>query len=244
MLEKVQKIIANKGFCSRREAEKLISEGKVFVNDKKIRLGDRAKQSDTIVVDGVTLENEEKVYFLLNKPRSVVSTSLDEKGRKTVVDLIETDKRIYPVGRLDYDTTGLILLTNDGTLTNILTHPKKNVPKTYLAKLNKLLSTEDLYKIKDGVKIDGKIVKVDRIKIKKENKKTNTSFIEITIHEGRYHVVKRLFQQLGYDVVKLTRTSFGNLYLGKMQSGEYRRLKKKEILDLYSYGEENDSISR
>ena len=223
--EKVQKIIANKGFSSRREAEKLIANGKVYVNDVKVTLGDRAKPTDKIVVNGITLENEEKVYFLLNKPRSVVSTSHDEKGRKTVVDLIETDKRIYPVGRLDYDTTGLIILTNDGALTNILTHPKKSVPKTYLAKLNKVFEVEDLYKIKDDLKIDGKKVYVDKIKIKRNDKKNNTSFVEITIHEGRYHIVKRLFEKVGYDVVKLTRTSYGNLYLGKLQSGEYRRLK-------------------
>ena len=237
--EKVQKIIANKGFSSRREAEKLIANGKVYVNDVKVTLGDRAKPTDKIVVNGITLENEEKVYFLLNKPRSVVSTSHDEKGRKTVVDLIETDKRIYPVGRLDYDTTGLIILTNDGTLTNILTHPKKSVPKTYLAKLNKVFEVEDLYKIKDDLKIDGKRVYVDKIKIKRNDKKNNTSFVEITIHEGRYHIVKRLFEKVGYDVVKLTRTSYGNLYLGKLQSGEYRRLKKKEIIELYKYGKEN-----
>lgn len=237
--EKVQKIIANKGFSSRREAEKLIANGKVYVNDVKVTLGDRAKPTDKIVVNGVTLENEEKVYFLLNKPRSVVSTSHDEKDRKTVVDLIETDKRIYPVGRLDYDTTGLIILTNDGTLTNILTHPKKSVPKTYLAKLNKVFEVEDLYKIKDDLKIDGKRVYVDKIKIKRNDKKNNTSFVEITIHEGRYHIVKRLFEKVGYDVVKLTRTSYGNLYLGKLQSGEYRRLKKKEIIELYKYGKEN-----
>ena len=237
--EKVQKIIANKGFSSRREAEKLIANGKVYVNDVKVTLGDRAKPTDKIVVNGITLENEEKVYFLLNKPRSVVSTSHDEKGRKTVVDLIETDKRIYPVGRLDYDTTGLIILTNDGTLTNILTHPKKSVPKTYLAKLNKVFEVEDLYKIKDDLKIDGKKVYVDKIKIKRNDKKNNTSFVEITIHEGRYHIVKRLFEKVGYDVVKLTRTSYGNLYLGKLQSGEYRRLKKKEIIELYKYGKEN-----
>ena len=237
--EKVQKIIANKGFSSRREAEKLIANGKVYVNDVKVPLGDRAKPTDKIVVNGITLENEEKVYFLLNKPRSVVSTSHDEKGRKTVVDLIETDKRIYPVGRLDYDTTGLIILTNDGTLTNILTHPKKSVPKTYLAKLNKVFEVEDLYKIKEDLKIDGKKVYVDKIKIKRNDKKNNTSFVEITIHEGRYHIVKRLFEKVGYDVVKLTRTSYGNLYLGKLQSGEYRRLKKKEIIELYKYGKEN-----
>lgn len=132
-LERLQKVIAESGYTSRRKAEELIIQGKVYVNGEKVTtLGTKVSPSDIITVDGVTLRKEDKVYYLLNKPRGIVTTNSDEKGRKTVIDLIETDKRIYPVGRLDYDTTGLLILTNDGELSNILMHPSNHVEKLYL----------------------------------------------------------------------------------------------------------------
>lgn len=236
MEERLQKVIAESGYASRRKAEKLIIDGLVSVNGHIIReLGTKVKPTDKITVDGTSLTREIKEYYLLNKPREVVSTANDEHGRKTVVDIIETDKRIFPVGRLDYDTTGLILLTNDGELTNILTHPNSRVPKTYLAKLDKELSMEDYFKIKEGVKIENRTVKVSHIKIKKKDKKTGTCFVEITIHEGRNHIIRRLFEHLGYDVVKLTRTHYAFLDLGTLLSGEYRTLTKHEVSELYKY---------
>ncbi len=236
MEERLQKRIAKSGYASRRKAEELILAGKVLVNGKVVtELGTKVSIKDKIEVEGNLLEKEELVYYLLNKPRETVSTSSDELSRKTVVDLIETDKRIFPVGRLDYDTTGLLLLTNDGELTNILTHPRSNVPKTYLAKLDKVLEMEDFFKIKEGVLIDGKKVRVKHLKIKKKDKKKNTCFVEITITEGRNHIIKRLFENLHYDVIKLTRTHYAGLDLGTLLSGEYRTLTRKEVQDLLKY---------
>ncbi len=236
MEERLQKVIAEAGIASRRKAENLILEGKVRVNGEVVKvLGTKVKASDEVMVDGKVISREDKEYYLLNKPRETVSTVSDEKGRKTIVELIETNGRVFPVGRLDYDTTGLILLTNDGELTNILTHPNSGVPKTYLAKLDRILEMEDYFKIKEGVSIDGRKVNVSHIKIKKKDKKSGTCFVEITIHEGRNHIIRRLFESLHYDVVKLTRTHYGFLNLGTLNSGEYRTLTRKEVSELYRY---------
>lgn len=235
MESRLQKVIAESGYTSRRKAEELILKGKVSVNGKIIReLGTKVQSKDEIIVEGNLLRREEKVYFLLNKPRETVSTSSDDKGRRTVVDIIETDKRVFPIGRLDYDTTGLILITNDGELTNILTHPNSHVPKTYLAKLDREIEMEDFFKIKEGISIDNRKVKVSHLKIRKK-KKNSGCYVEITIHEGRNHIIRRLFESLHYDVVKLTRTHYGSLSLGTLLSGEYRTLTKKEVSELYKY---------
>ena len=144
-MERLQKVIANSGLTSRRKAEELIKEGKVKVNDNIIKdLGTKVKDTDIIEVNGEILKKEEKVYFLLNKPREVLSTTKDDKGRKTVVDLIDTDKKIFPVGRLDYDTTGALLITNDGEFSNIITHPNHKIPKEYIVKLDRVISKEDI----------------------------------------------------------------------------------------------------
>ena len=184
-MERVQKVIANLGYASRREAERLIQDGKVLINGNVANLGDKVTTSDIIKIEGVTLDktkSNDKVYYLLNKPRGVVSTSHDEKGRKTVVDLIDTDKRIYPVGRLDYDTTGALLLTNDGELTNKLIHPKNKVEKVYLAKIKGIITGTDINKMKNGLVIDNQKTSPCRVKLKSYDKKTNTSMVELTIH--------------------------------------------------------------
>ena len=235
-MERLQKIIAESGYTSRRKAEELIKQGKVFVNGVKVtELGTKASFGDIITVNGVTLQKSDYVYFLLNKPRGVVSTAKDEKGRKTVVDLIETDKRIYPIGRLDYDTTGLILLTNDGELTNLLTHPKNKVPKKYVAKLNRYMEIEDLKKLEKGVEVEGRVCTPTRVKLKKNDAIKNFAIVEITIIEGRNHIIKRVFENLGYLVDKLTRTEYAFLKLDKLRSGEYRNLTIKEVKKLYEY---------
>lgn len=235
IVERLQKIIANNGYASRRKAEELISLGKVKVNGKTIyEMGYKASFSDFIEVEGNPIKVEEKEYYLLNKPRGVVTTTSDDKKRKTVIDLIETGKRIYPVGRLDYDTTGLLILTNDGELTNILTHPKNKIDKVYIAKINGLIGKEQLKKLENGVYIDNIKTSKARARIKKYDKKSDTSIVELTIHEGKNHQVKKMFESIGYEVLKLKREKFAFLTLDGLKSGEYRKLSIKEIKKLYS----------
>ena len=235
-MERLQKVIAQSGYTSRRKAEKLILEQKVKVNGKIIsELGTKVDNKDIIEIEGKILEkNDNKVYILLNKPRGVISSAKDEKGRKTVVDLIATEERIYPVGRLDYDTTGLLLLTNDGALANKLMHPKNNVPKTYLAKVKGLLDKNSIDKLKNGVIVDGKKVEIIDFKIKKKDLEKKMTYISITIIEGRNHIVKNLFKELGFLVEKLTRTNYAFLDIKDLKSGEYRYLTIKEVKKLYN----------
>lgn len=241
-MERLQKIIATSGYCSRRKAEDLIGKGKVKVNGNIIKeMGYKASYEDFIEVEGNPInQKEDKVYYLLNKPRGVVSASSDDKGRKTVVDLVKTTKRIYPVGRLDYDTTGLIILTNDGELTNFLIHPKNNIEKVYVAKIKGLITKDDLKRLCKGVFIDGKKTSSAKAKILKLDKKTNTSVVELIIHEGRNHQVKKMFETIGYNVIKLKRESIAFLTLDGLKSGEYRQLSIKEVKMLYAQKNNQD----
>ena len=236
-MERLQKFIANCGYTSRRKAEELIRLGKVFVNGEKItEMGYKVNEDDIVEIEGKIInENNEKVYYLLNKPRGVISSASDELGRKTVVDLIDTEKRIYPIGRLDYDTTGLILLTNDGDLANTLMHPRFKVEKKYIAKLNKFFEISDLKKLENGVVIDGVKCVPTRVKIKTNDRVNDFSIVEISIVEGRNHIIKNVFMKLGYLVDKLSRVEYSFLNLDGLKSGEYRSLTKKEVRMLYEY---------
>ena len=232
---RLQKAISESGYTSRRKAEELIKNGKVSVNGKLItEMGYQVSGKDTIEVNGTIINREEKEYILLYKPRGVVTTTSDEKKRKTVLDLIDTTKRIYPVGRLDYDTTGALLLTNDGELTNILIHPSNDVEKVYVAKIEGILSKDDITKLSKGVIVDGKKTAKAVVKVEKVDKKNNVSYVKLIIHEGRNHQVKKMFECLGYTVIKLKRENFAFLNLNGLKSGEYRYLTTHEVKMLYS----------
>ena len=234
-MERLQKVIAASGYTSRRKAEELIINGKVKVNGKTIlELGTQVDSKDIIEVEGKVLNKENKEYILLYKPRGVVTTTDDDKGRTTVMDLINTTKRLYPVGRLDYDTTGVLLLTNDGELTNILIHPSSNIEKVYVAKIEGILSKDDIIKLSKGVIIDGRKTSKALVKVEKVDKKNNVSYVKLIIHEGRNHQVKKMFEAVGYQVIKLKRESFAGLDLKGLKSGEYRYLTIKEVKTLYS----------
>lgn len=234
-MERLQKYIAEAGYTSRRKAEELIKEGKVEVDGKIVKeLGTKVTGKERIIVEGNLLKKEEKEYYLLNKPREVITSVSDDKNRKTVVDLIETDKRIYPVGRLDYDTTGVLLLTNDGEFANILMHPNNKIDKVYIAKIRGIIKGDAINKLKNGVIIDGKKTEKCRVKLKKTDLKNNTSMVEVTIHEGRNHQVKKMFDAVGFEVLKLKRERFGMFTLQGLTSGDYRRLSPKEVSKVFS----------
>lgn len=235
-MERLQKVIASYGYASRRKAEDLIRHGKVLVNGKVItELGTKVLANDIISIDGVIINKDVKhEYYLLNKPRQVISSVEDKLGRITVRDLINTEARIYPMGRLDYDTTGLIILTNDGDFANMLMHPSYEIEKTYVAKINKVLDKDDINKLKKGIVIDNRKVDIKRFKVRKKDVEKNTSIVELTIVEGRNHIVKKIFESMRIDVIKLSRVSYAFLTLDGLKSGEYRKLSIKEIKKLYA----------
>ena len=235
-MQRLQKVIASYGYASRRKAEDLIRHGKVLVNGKVItELGTKVLANDIISIDGVIINKDVKhEYYLLNKPRQVISSVEDKLGRITVRDLINTEARIYPVGRLDYDTTGLIILTNDGDFANMLMHPSYEIEKTYVAKINKVLDKDDINKLKKGIVIDNRKVDIKRFKVRKKDVEKNTSIVELTIVEGRNHIVKKIFESMRIDVIKLSRVSYAFLTLDGLKSGEYRKLSIKEIKKLYA----------
>ncbi len=236
-MERLQKAIANSGYTSRRKAESLILEGKVYVNGIQIKeLGTKVSPQDIIVIDGVTLEKvNQKEYYLLNKPRGYICSVSDDKGRKVVTDLIDTNSRIYPVGRLDYDTTGVLLLTNDGEFANILMHPSNEVEKTYIAIIEGILTNEEINTLIKGISIEGIKVIPKKFKIKSKDLEKNKEKVSITIVEGRNHIVKKIFESLNHPVIKLTREKYAFLDVKGLQSGYYRHLSLDEVKKLKKY---------
>ncbi len=235
-MERLQKYLSSCGIASRRKSEELILAGKVKVNGKVVtELGTKVSEKDEVEVENMEVYRKEKEYYLLYKPEKTICSVSDEKGRTTIVDLIETDEKIFPVGRLDYDTTGLILLTNDGELTNKLTHPKGFVEKTYIAKVSGIVTGKEIHELEEGIELEGVKTKKARAKLKKIDKKNNKSYVELTITEGRNHQVKNMFAALGHKVLKLKRISYAFFNLEGMKIGEYRRLTTKEVKQLYNY---------
>ena len=233
---RLQKKIADSGFCSRRKAEEYITKGKVLVNGKVVtELGTKVDEKDEIIVDGNSIVNQDKEYYVFYKPRGVICSTNDDKNRKTVIDYFDSSKRLYPVGRLDYDTTGIIFITNDGEFTNMILHPKNKIPKVYIAKLEGIIDGYSIKKIKSGIIIDNTKVIPDRVKLKSSDKKSNTCIVEIIVHDGKNHEVKRIFESVGFNVIKLKRESIGFIDLTGLKSGEYRKLSIKEVKQLYAY---------
>ena len=205
-----------------------------WVNGKVVNeLGFKVDIGDEVSVDDVVISREEKEYYLLYKPEKVICSVHDEKGRTTVVDLIDTKSKIFPVGRLDYDTSGLLLLTNDGELTNKLTHPSGSIQKTYYAKVEGIVTDKEFNELRKGVILDGVKTKRANGKVKKIDKKNNKSYVELIITEGRNHQVKNMFDTIGHKVLKLKRTNYAFLTLNGMSIGEYRKLSIKEVKQLY-----------
>jgi 23S rRNA pseudouridine2605 synthase len=228
-LTRLNKYIAGSGKCSRREADELIRSGRVSVNKKTItELGTRVKAGDEVSIDGQLIKSEKKIYILLNKPKDVITTTDDPEGRKTVLDLVKIRAgfRVFPVGRLDRNTTGVLLLTNDGDLTGKLTHPRYLVKKVYELNLTRGLRDEDLEKLAKGIELeDGKFV-MDKISFLDPN---NRKQLGVEIHSGRNRIIRRSFEHLGYEVAKLDRVMFAGLTKKNLPRGKYRILSPREV---------------
>jgi 23S rRNA pseudouridine2605 synthase len=226
MEERVQKIIANAGHCSRRKAEQFITEGKVRVNGKVITIGTKADPAkDDIIVDGRHLKHPDKVYLAFNKPGDCLTTLDDPRGRKTIFHYLNLKDRVIPVGRLDFNTEGLLFLTNDGEFANLVMHPRYEVDKTYMVFLDKKFELSDVEKVKKGIDIEGKITSPAKVRFSGKSH----DIIEITLHEGMNRIVRRMMEVLGYGVKRLIRVKIGNVDIGDIQPGKYRKMGFQEV---------------
>ncbi len=220
MIQRLQKIMSQAGIASRRKSEELIKKGLVKVNGKTMTIGDKADpKKDKITINNKPIKVQKKVYIILNKPKGILSTVKDDKGRKTVIDLINPKEKIFPVGRLDFFSEGLMILTNDGDFANSIMHPSYNVKKTYLITLNRALRKNDGERIRKGISLEERKVNVFGMKQNKEQ-------IILTIHEGRKHVIRDLFAKIGYSVLNLKRIAIGNLALD-LKLGEHKYVRKE-----------------
>ncbi|MBC3535864.1 pseudouridine synthase [Megasphaera hominis] len=238
MKERLQKVMSNCGVASRRASEQLILAGKVRVNGVVVReLGTKVDlDKDMILVDGKRLEAEKKRYFLFNKPKGVITTASDDQGRETVMDYFKkVPERIYPVGRLDQNTEGLLLMTNDGELANILMHPSKLVDKTYEVKIKSRIADTVLQQLADGVELEDGMTAPAIVCYNGYDVHTGITNVEITIHEGRNRQVRRMFEHFGLQVYNLRRVQYAFLTLSGVKRGAYRRLTPEEIAELYKY---------
>ncbi len=236
---RLQKALAEAGLCSRREAEQIIAEGRVILNGKPVTQHGLKIDPlrDKVSVDGRPVKlfapgDQQKVYFVLNKPGNVLTTTKDDRGRQTVIDLIRglEETRIFPVGRLDYDAEGALLLTNDGELANRLTHPRFHIPKTYMAKVKGVPPEERLDKLRKGIYLEDGPTQPAHVEL--VNKAKKNTWVEIIITEGRNRQVKRMFWRIKHPVIKLVRTHFANLSIDGLKPGQFRDLTKKELAQL------------
>lgn len=230
---RINKFLAENGIASRRHADEMVAAGRVKINGETASLGADVDEADELVIDGQPLVRAEKKleYYLMNKPKGVLSTVSDDRGRKTVMSLLPADAgRVFPVGRLDYSTEGLLLLTNDGDLSYRLTHPKSEIPKTYLARVEGTMTEKDLNRIRSGIELDGVLTKKCRAHIVETNK--SYTKVHITITEGKNRQVRRMFEAIGKNVDFLKRIRIGNLTISGLDRGEVRKLTDEEIVYL------------
>lgn len=233
MEERLQKFMARCGVASRRKCEDIIKNGNVCVNGQiTTELGTKILETiDEVTVNGKIIKPEEnKMYIMLNKPHGYITSNKDEKNRKTILDIVKVKERIYPIGRLDYETSGLLLLTNDGDIYNKIIHPRKNIDKTYIAKVSGIFSKEEMEKFSSGVDIGDYITSDAKIKIIKSDR--NTCTVEIKIHEGKNRQVRKMCSAFKHEVLSLKRVAVGDLQIGNLEEGQYRHLSKEEFLYL------------
>ncbi len=239
MEERLQKVIAQSGICSRRKAEELILAGKVKVNGTTITtLGTKVDPKDRITVNGKTLSKDEKVYYVLNKPKGCVTTVKDDKDRDTVMNYVPANPRVFPVGRLDYDTSGVLLLTNDGDFANQMMHPRYHLPKTYEVNLQGMLSEDDVKKLRKGFTYQGEKFSPAKVFIKNKDYARDRMLLDLTIYEGRNHQVKKMMEALGHEVRRLNRSRFGFITVEDLRPGEARRLKPYDVRKLIAMAQE------
>lgn len=225
---RINKYLASSGIASRRESDKLVQDGRVTVNGKVVSLGIEVSDSDKVCVDGKPVSIKKNEYYILNKPKGYICSVSDDRGRKTVLDLMPKNiGRIYPVGRLDYDSEGLLILTTDGELAQHLMHPSNNVPKTYLVKVEGRLTESDLNPIRSGIEIDGYVTKKSKANIVETNKDFTKA--HITIYEGKNREIRKMFSAIGKEVSLLKRIKIGELSLKGLDRGEYRKLTNHEV---------------
>ena len=229
-MERLQKVIAASGITSRRKAEGYIVEGRVKVNGVVItELGYKVKKGDIVEVDGEQIQKENKVYYVMNKPKKTVCTLSDEFDRKTVVSLIDSPERIFPVGRLDYDTSGVLILTYDGEFANQSIHPAYHIPKTYDVMITGILTTPQIKQLEKGIELDGVMTLPAKVRIRRKDLALKKTKLDLTIQEGRNHQVKKMMEYFGYEVTSLHRKSIGFLKVDDMSQGDYRLLKPYEV---------------
>lgn len=244
-MERLQKVIAQSGYTSRRKAEQLIVDGKVSVNGVIVtELGTKVKKDDVVLVEGNPLYKENKVYYMMYKPKGMISSVKDEHGRPCVVDLFEdVQERIYPIGRLDYDSTGLLLLTNDGEFANLLMHPRSHIEKVYDLTVRGILDDQTKQKLEKGIYLEGVKTLPCSIHIDHRDTEHNNTRLKIRIYEGKNRQLRKMFESVGLDVMRLHRESIGCVYLRGMVPGETRRLKPQEVKDLRKLAQTQKEIN-
>lgn len=239
--ERLQKVIAQSGVTSRRKAEIKIQEGRVKVNGKTVtKLGTKVSKRDEIEVDNIPIEKERLVYYLLYKPRGVISSVKDDKDRTDIIDLMKSvEERIFPVGRLDYHTSGALVVTNDGEFANLLMHPRYEMEKVYTVKIKGIPSKQTLLNLTKGIQDGRDLLKVSKYSVLSTHKQKNTAILKIHLHEGKNRHIRRMMDRMGYPVMKLKREQFSFLTLDGLQPGAFRTLKKHEIDRLITLALEN-----